>query len=168
VNLLAIDPGAETCACVSFGHDVIYRAEFAMFVSGPYDDVVVERMQADKRTRDVDVRHILACQFNGALCAGFAAGVAWCSVSWATPHEWKGTEPKPAQHARLWMIMSDAERAIFGGDKTAAVIERAVEKGALNRWGKPGADYYPRKWVTHNLLDAAALGCVHIGRLEKR
>lgn len=172
MNVLAIDPGADSCACVTFEHDRVVRAEFALppawEPAGP-SIVVVERMQADERTRHVDVRHVLACQWNAALCAGYLAGRTGAAVQWYTPTEWKGSEPKPAQHARLWdTVLSGDERAVFGGAATRAVIERAVEKGALKRWKIDGASCYPRSFMMHNLLDAAALGCVHLGRLEKR
>jgi len=85
-----------------------------------------------------------------------------------TPSAWKGTEPKPQHHARLWEVLTPEERAILGGMATARAIADAVRKGALSRWGKPGASYYPRSFTTHNLLDAAALGCWHLGRLQKR
>ena len=79
VSVLAIDPGAETCACVEFARDVIVRASFALPpawhpMDGEPRIVVVERMQADERTRHVDVRHVLACQWNGAFCAAYLSG----------------------------------------------------------------------------------------------
>lgn len=80
---------------------------------------------------------------------------------------WKGSEPKPIHHARVWEELTLAERRVLGGDKTHAAIERACEKGALNRWGRPGASYYPRAFKTHNLLDAAALGLTFLGRIER-
>ncbi len=167
--MISIDPGADTCACVSFAHGVIMHAEFSMAPEAHVPSVVVvERMQADERTRHVDVRHVLACQWNGALCAGYLAGRYGAEVTWYTPTEWKGSEPKPVQHARLWAALSEAERAVFGGHATLAAIERAVEKGAGRRWRIAGAECYPRSFVTHNLLDAAALGLVHVGRMEKR
>jgi hypothetical protein len=173
VNVLAIDPGAETCACVAFVNDRITAAGFALPpdwvpVPGAPCVVVVERMQADERTRHVDVRHVLACQWNGAFCAAYLSGRTGAAVQWYTPTEWKGSEPKPVQHARLWDILDDAERAVLGGPPTLATIQKAVDKGAARRWKIAGADCYPRKFVTHNLLDAAALGCTHIGRMEKR
>jgi len=173
VSVLAIDPGAETCACVEFARDVIVRASFALPpawhpMDGEPRIVVVERMQADERTRHVDVRHVLACQWNGAFCAAYLSGRTGAAVQWYTPTEWKGSEPKPVQHARLWQILSSDEHAILGGNATSEAIARAVDKGAARRWKIAGADCYPRKFTTHNLLDAAALGCTHIGRLEKR
>lgn len=192
MNVLAIDPGADSCACVTFEHDRVVCAEFALPPAwdpvGP-SIVVVERMQADERTRHVDVRHVLACQWNAALCAGYLAGRTGAAVQWYTPTEWKGSEPKPMQHARLFGVNADLtgepavlsveEQRVLGGGATALAIAAAVEKGALKRWHIAGADCYPKPRagvsyaacdprVVHNLLDAAALGCVHLGRLEKR
>lgn len=167
-SVLAIDPGAETCACVTFAEGVLVHADFTIETSGPLREVVVERMQADERTRHVDVRHVLACQFMGALCAGLAAGRTGAVVTWYTPTEWKGTEPKPLQHARLWEVLTDTERVVLGGGATLRAINAAVEKGALRRWKISGAECYPRSFKGHNLLDAASLGCVHLGRLERR
>lgn len=167
--MIAIDPGADTCACVSFVRGLVHLAEFTMAPNAHVPSVVVvERMQADERTRHVDVRHVLACQWNGALCAGYLAGRYGAEVTWYTPTEWKGSEPKPVQHARLWAVLAPAERAVLGGDTTRVAIERAVEKGAGRRWRIAGAECYPRSFTMHNLLDAASLGAVHIKRLEKR
>lgn len=171
MNILAIDPGADTCACVTFERDRVVRAEFAL---PPFWEpespaiVVVERMQADERTRHVDVRHVLACQWSAALCAGYLAGRTGAAVQWYTPTEWKGSEPKPIMHARLWEVLSPEECFVLGGPATRDVIARAVDKGASRRWRIDGAACYPRANVVHNLLDAAALGCVHLGRMEKR
>lgn len=167
--MIAIDPGADTCACVSFLHGVVVLAEFTMTPGVHVPSVVVvERMQADERTRHVDVRHVLACQWNAALCAGYLAGRFGAEVTWYTPTAWKGSETKPVQHARLWECLDASERMVLGGDATFAAIERAVEKGALRRWRIAGAECYPQSFATHNLLDAAALGCTHTGRMEKR
>lgn len=177
---LSIDPGAKrlewngtagTCACAYFDRGSLAHVEFNDYPGGAgLDWVVVERMQADSRTRGIDIRYLLLCQFNGARAAAFAAGQAGRNtrVTDVTPSEWKGTEPKPAQHARLWMQLDPSERLILGGDATMAIIESALDKGARTRWGKPGADYYPRGWVVHNILDAVGMGLEHTGRLEKR
>lgn len=172
-TLLAIDPDTKAgCACAYF--DVAsQRLNHVVFDSMPgtafVTTVVVERMQADGRTRDIDVRDLLECQFVGALAAGYALGLTMRTAELVhyTPTEWKGSIPKPVHHDRLWKILSEHERAVLGGAETKAQIDRAVEKGALSRWSKPGAAYYPRSFVTHNLLDAVALGCFHLGRIGK-
>lgn len=169
IRTLAIDPGAKTCACVYFEEGRIYAAKFASAPDGAgLTEVVVEYMQADSRTRNIDVRHLLACQGSGMLAAGWAAGQGGAHVVTYTPFDWKGTEPKPAQHARLWAILEHDERQVLGGMFTQQAITLAVRKGALCKWSKPGDKLYPPSFVTHNLLDAAALGAFHIGRLAKR
>lgn len=196
MNLLAIDPDTKDGpACAFFENGRLTRAEFVWLPDGAgLDVIVVERMQADARTRDIDVRGLLDCQFAGGLAAGYALGSSHGNAELVhlTPTEWKGSIPKPVHHADLWFskhaeacpeamtathrckacgvaaILDDAERAILGGEKTGGKILAAVEKGALSRWSKAGADYYPRKFVTHNLLDAAALGCTHLGRMKRR
>lgn len=194
LSLLAIDPGKSECACVLFQGGALTAVAFG---NGPFwddgavpplDAVVVERMQADERTRSIDVRDLLECQFNGARAAGIASG-GYCPIVDYTPTQWKGSEPKPAQHARLIgaqvledvvpeQALTDAEVAILVAACGSHGVRRprglreivadAVEAGALNRWGKPGHAYYPAKWAFHNILDAVALGCFHLGRLEKR
>lgn len=178
--ILAIDPGASTCACAWFGEGGELRdVEFNQYPEHErLTMVVVERMQADSRTRNIDVRNLLDCQFSGALAAGNACGATrHAEMKWLTPTQWKGSEPKPTQHARLFgvnaemtgrpAILSVAEQAILGGEKTRAVIAAAVKKGALDRWSKPGVKYYPAAFDTHNLLDAVALGLFVLGRLRK-
>lgn len=169
MNLLAIDPGASSCAFALFTERVLCCVWFA---ETPVDcvvhEVVVERMQADERTRHIDVRHLLACQASGMRAAGVAEGrgARFTSLS---PTEWKGSEQKPIQHARMWdRVLGPPEREALGGANTRAMIERALEKGASRRWRISGAECYPRAWPGHNLLDAAALGCVYLGRMGKR
>jgi hypothetical protein len=80
---------------------------------------------------------------------------------------WKGSEQKPVHHARLLEVLAPAELEVLGGGDTARRILAARQKGALDRWGKPGATYYGA-WTGHNLLDAAALGAYHLGRLGRK
>ena len=174
MSTLSIDPGSADPgpACVWFDDaERLCAASCTFFPTPPAHfarlrTVVVERMQADARTRNIDVRYLLACQFAGALAAGFAAGPTRADVVDLTPTEWKGNEPKPAQHARLWRVLDAAERAVLGGAETERRIAAAVEKGALCRWSKPGDALYGT-WKGHNLLDAAALGCVYLGRMAR-
>jgi hypothetical protein len=132
------------------------------------DVVIVERpaLQGD-RTRAARPQDLMNLAWSGALLAGAYVGATHAELIEYTPQEWKGSEPKPVQHVRLWRVLTFEERAVLGGAKTWAVIEAARKKGALNRWARPGASYYPRKFTTHNFLDAVALGCYHLGRLER-
>lgn len=167
MNGLAIDSGVLP-ACAHFRVGELIRAAFDPRPTGQGCDwIVVEQWQfrgAADLTRSAKLIRMMT---GGLLAAGHAS--AWgAPVTLLTPREWKGTEPKPAQHARMWAVLSPAERAVLGGDATRATIEKAIEKGALSRWTISGAECYPSRWTTHNLLDAAALGLVLLGRLEKK
>lgn len=143
--------------------------------AGWFDVIVVEQPvyqgERSNRARPADLMNL---SWSGALLAGAYAGrdgapiVALPANDSGGVRGWKGSEPKPVMHARLWEVLDDEERAIMGGDRTWAAIAKAREKGALNRWGRPGASYYPRTWVRHNELDAVALVCVYLGRLVRR
>lgn len=174
MNILAIDPGAAEPgpACVYFERGSVARAVFSYYPDGAglgLKAVVVECPEYQgARTQRARPQDLIALSFLGGVAAGYAAGAARRPVTAYTPSEWKGTEPKPTHHARLWAVLRADERAALGGAATGAAIERAVEAGALDRWGNPGVSYYPRAFKTHNILDAAALGCFHLGRLAKR
>jgi hypothetical protein len=157
----------------------------------PVGVVVVERPALQgKKTRNARPQDLMNLAWSGALLAGAYAGRDGCPVLEFTPNDsrdprcvyhvkrsigaactcsrgWKGSEPKPVQHARLWEELSPAERLVLGGDLVRDAIYTARERGALDRWGKPGVAYYPRSFTTHNLLDAAALGCTYLGRLQR-
>jgi hypothetical protein len=172
MSTLAIDPGARECAFAGFDdRRILGRSWFAVVPDcafAPRDVVVVERMQLDERSYHVDLHGTFACMAAGLRAAGFAEGRGAKLVQ-LTPHEWKRSEQKPVQHARLWDgILTPEERAILGGEATRAVIERALEKGASCRWKITGAKCYPSTWKRHNELDAVALGLTYLGRMEKR
>ncbi len=153
--------------------------------------VVVERpaLQGQK-TRAARPQDLMDLCWSGAMLAGAYAGRDGCPILEFTPNDvrdkrciyhvkrsigsactcsrgWKGSEPKPVQHARLWEELGPAERLVLGGDMTRDAIYEARERGALDRWGKPGVEYYPKRFTTHNLLDAVALGCTYLGRLQR-
>jgi hypothetical protein len=184
VIIIAIDPGVHRCACAGFDDDgTLTEAWFETartFKRGEelpttprysaavgVDVIIVEQPQVDRRTRTA-VPEVVALSWHGALLAGEFAGREAAPVVAVTPSEWKGSEPKPQHHARLWEILSAEERRVLGGVATQRAILAARQKGALTRWSKPGAAYYPRAFVMHNLLDAAALGAWYTGRLERR
>jgi hypothetical protein len=91
------------------------------------------------------------------------------------PAEWKGNTPKPPHHARMWMALEPTERELLGGMKTAGAITAACERGAKNRWQKPGATYYRARElptvngikITHDILDAVALALYDLRRIKK-
>jgi hypothetical protein len=101
------------------------------------------------------------CPFHGRKAA--MSGRRFCTCS----RGWKGSEHKPVHHKRLWGVLSKAERKVLGGPLTEKQIIAACEKGALDRWAKSGVKYYPKNFDMHNLLDSSALGCYHLGRLER-
>lgn len=165
--LIAIDPGyaakGEGCAVARFVHGALERVFFARPESVDFADlkgahlVIWECPQVDARTRTSTPAVVQLAAVGGTL-AGMFSGVSTCRCTPVSPLEWKGSVPKPIAHARLWRALTQAERAVLGGNATAMAIARAQEKGALGRWGKPGAAYYPASFTTHNLLDAVGLG----------
>lgn len=169
-NVFAIDPGAKECAWVYFHGGRVALADFSVGSAavGEPHVVVVERMQIDDRTRAIDPRYVLDCQYNGAMLAGWVAGRNGAQIVGLTPTQWKGSEQKPIQHKRMWELLDDAEQRALGGTNTEFHIDAAIEKGALRRWKISGADCYPRAWKQHNILDAAALGMTYLRRMEKR
>jgi hypothetical protein len=188
VTVIAIDPGVHRCACAALedgrlveawyetartfkrGADMADPARITLaecHLRGAVA-IVVERPQYDGRSRTARAQDLMGLCWHGALLAGEFAGRDGAPVVAVTPSEWKGTEPKPQHHARLWRELDAEERRVLGGDATGKMIAAAVQKGALTRWSRPGAAYYPRAWTTHNLLDAACLALWYVNRLEKR
>jgi hypothetical protein len=183
-NIIAIDPGyaqkSGGCACAGFRENVLRCAWFKRpetFESehqglifapvGALDAVVWERPV--HRVRDEQYSHVVPAEVlleltaQGATLAGmYSAGR--CPIVALKPHEWKHSRHKPPHHKALWRILTEAERVVLGGDETYAAIEAACRKGALARW-KPGVAYYPNNFITHNLLDAVALGCTYLKRM---
>jgi hypothetical protein len=181
--ILAIDPGVAVpgCACAAFKDARLLGTWFERVRDEPlaceikFGRVIVERpvLQGD-RTRAARPQDLMALAWEGAMLAGMYAGrdstdlIAWpASDTKEHGRGWKGSEPKPVQHARLWAALDPAERLILGGDPVERAIMKAREKGALNRWSRPGASYYPRTFITHNLLDAVALGATYLGRIVR-
>jgi hypothetical protein len=68
----------------------------------------------------------------------------------------------------MWKRLYQAEHIVLGGFKTYEIILSARERGARERWAKPGAAYYPSGWEMHNTLDAVALGATYLGRIGAR
>lgn len=180
-SVIAIDPGysarGKGCACALAVDGLIGACWFARpgeaqpvaFPHVPRNTiaVIVEQPQQDERSRGIPPETLIRLAWDGALLAGLYAGELGCPVVATTPAEWKGSTPKPVAHGRMWEILTPAERAVLGGDDTAAKIAAAKRKGGLDRWGRPGVSYYPRNWDGHNLLDAAALALTYVGRSKK-
>jgi hypothetical protein len=177
-DALAIDPGYEKkgggCACaiaengalahVWFERASDFDANNKLWIT---DYVIVEQPQQDARSWGIPPAVLIKLAWEGAALAGLVAGACSARLHCPTVTEWKGGEKKPAHHARLWQVLTPAERAVLGGDATYAVIKAACQKGALCRWKLPSDELYPKTFKTHNLLDAAALLMWALGRLTK-
>ncbi len=177
-NALAIDPGyarkSGGCAVALLTGGELERVWFkrakdfsANAVLWDVSHVVVEQPQQDARSWGVPPAVLIKLAWEGAALAGLIAGSSGARLHCPTVSEWKGGEKKPAHHARLWAVLSEAERAVLGGVATYAVIKAACQKGALCRWKLPSDQLYPSTFKTHNLLDAAALLMWALGRLTK-
>lgn len=125
--------------------------------------LVVEKPQKDARTRHVQESY-------DKLVAAYELTIEKYNthgthVRRLTPNQWKGSQPKPQHHLTIWEELTPEERAILPADCESRIV-RACERGALNRWAKPGAYYYG-SWKGHNTLDAVGLGLFHLGRIGK-
>ena len=179
-TLISIDPGSAgqgSAVAVFDRRGALILATYARanqcahLEGGAFDlpvRVVVERPAAQgARSRGAYVGDLISLAWDGAALAYYLRGYFGAEpVTERTPQSWKGSQPKPQQHARAWAALDDAERALLGGPSTGAAIDAATERGALDRWKRPGVEYYPRSFKTHNLLDATALGLVTLGRMR--
>lgn len=174
-TLVAIDPGyskaGQGCAVAIFDNRALtyvgfMRPETLSPPQGVGDkaEVLWECPQVDRRTRITTPQIVKLAAIGGEL-AGMFAGSLGCRATPIAPSTWKGSVPKPVAHGRMWTLLTDPERTLLGGDATRIAIEKAKRKGALDRWGKEGARYYPSAWLTHNLLDAVGLGMWRLRRV---
>lgn len=173
--IITIDPGVHACAVTYLenshvqGHALTNVVDRAALATLDVTHVVVERPEYQGlRTQSSRPADLINLAWAGALMAGTIAGCTGAHLVELPPSAWKGSEPKPVNHARMWRELSPYEKDLLGGTKTGQVILAAVEKGARERWKKGGAAYYPRAWTMHNVLDAAALGLTYVGRMAKR
>ena len=174
--LAAIDAGAEYCAVALFVNcelRALYKASTLALSPRAIrcDRAVYEIPQADGRGAPVD--DLIRTAVGGAKVA------AWLSndVAEYQPRQWKGAISKAPHHRQAWDVFTDAERALLGGSATLAAIEAACARGAAVRWQKRGALYKSHFYsarelptvdglkISHDLLDAAALGLHDLGRL---
>jgi len=126
--------------------------------------VVWERPQVDRRTRQ-SVPSIVRLAAEGGTLAGLYAGACGARIVPVSPTEWKGAVSKPVHHKRLWRVLSEEERSQLGA-RVGREIDAACRRGALDRWSRPGASYYPGGFAEHNLLDAIGIGLWHLGRID--
>lgn len=175
MTLVAIDPGyakrGKGCAVAVFADGALVDAFFARPETVTAQqlcvmarDVVWEQPQLDARS-NAGLPAVVCLAAVGGTLAGMFAGASGCRVTAVTPAQWKGSTAKPVAHGRLWAALTPAERVRLGGSDTLARIDAAKLAGALARW-KPGEHYYGA-WLGHNLLDAVALGCWRLGRIER-
>lgn len=174
---ISIDPGSKACAvAISVDNGRIHWVGMVAptFAALPRSArmgarrVIVERPEANGRDTPPD--DLIAITAAGFFLAGQLAGGEVRSV---TPREWKGQTPKPVHHRRLWGALGATEKALLGGEATAAAIASACKRGAADRWSKPGARYYLASElptvrgtkITHDILDASALNLYDSGRL---
>lgn len=175
-GLASIDPGAEECAMACWDSAELTSVLWvsARDWGAPKALVcVVEVPQDDGRTGPVG--DIIRLARSATRLGARTARVKLIEVE---PREWKQSVPKAVCHSRAWPALSDAERDMLGGDATAAAISKACDRGAAARW-KPHHNHYYRDRelpyvggrgglkITHDILDAAALGLWYLGRLGK-
>jgi hypothetical protein len=174
-SIIAIDPGYGRrtlgCACALFVDRHVVHTWYARPTEArqplrvpKLECVVIEMPQQDGRSRSAPPEVLIRLAWDGALLAGMYAGETGASVVALQPRAWKGSKPKPISHRKLWALLEPHERTLLGGDSTYAEIIAACERGACDRWDKPGASYYPANWLMHNTLDAAAMGCAFLMR----
>lgn len=162
--IVAIDPGIKRCAYASFDGERLARAAFE---APPWrvDLVLVERPEYHgARSNAARTQDLMALSWAGAVAA-YRLGA---QVKEYGASEWNRGAPKPIVHKKLWRALEEPERVLLGGSETLKRIDAAVEKGAVARWrtGRKGAHWYPASFAAHNLLDAAAIGCAHLGRIS--
>jgi hypothetical protein len=179
VSLLAIDPAhadpGSACALFGAGRGGLsavwffkpFRATHHYGFTGTtcIETVVIEKPQVDDRTVGIPLKDVINLSYAAGRVLGFYTE-AGARVKEYLPRQWKGSTPKPLHHLKLWGVLTEAEREVVGGADALAQIEAACERGGLARWSKPGVVYYGG-WKGHNILDAVALGCFHLGRIGK-
>lgn len=173
--IITIDPGVHACALAYLenAHVQAYaltnHVDRAALATLDVTHVVVERPEYQGlRTQSARVQDLIALSWAGGLMAGTIAGTTGAHLIELPPSAWKGSEPKPVHHSRVWALLTADERLVLGGAATHDAIDLAVDKGARERWKKGGAAYYPRAWKMHNVLDAVGMGLFYVGRMAKR
>ncbi len=179
-EIVAVDPGKHTCA-VAIG-DSQWGLSWAGPTTFAHSDswkefagaAIVEVPSANGRATppdDLIAEAVHGCLLAGRLCSG--------EVRCVTPNEWKGSTRKPIHHDRMWGALSAEEQILLGGDATYDGLQAILERGAKERWRRPGAAYYRAAdlptvemstgayRLTHNELDAVALLLFALGRIDR-
>lgn len=179
-DLVAIDPGKNELAYAAFAGDRLQAFGELPAGCAPVDpdgsiltapEVVWETPQADGRGVPPD--DLISLSSAGAELARWIAGYAGRTRAYR-PRDWKGSVAKPVHHSRLWDALTTREKALLGGSDTRAAIRNACARGAADAWRKSGKMYYlAREFplvagvkISHDILDASALGCKHLGRIK--
>jgi hypothetical protein len=168
--LYAIDPGAKAStgkasylARFDAGELVAVSAvTWASVRNGWHEQpaiLVIEKPQQDRRSAKVPPATLIELAWRGALIAGALRPLRIVEYE---PAEWKGQTPKPAHHWKAWQVLTHRERLCFPED-----TEERIRKGkeATARAGDGKLKSY--SFEAANLLDAAALGLFHLGRIGK-
>jgi hypothetical protein len=170
--LVAIDSGRNPCHCALYRHGKLSEIFEAVTHEPPIlkaERAVFEIPQGDGRSVPVD--DLIAVAVGGAKVAAWIAH----DVEGYTVRAWKASKPKAVHHAELWDVLAPEEREVLGGAQTGLAIQKACERGAKARWKRSSTHHYSARdlptvsglKITHDLLDAAALGAYDLGRLGK-
>lgn len=174
--MIAIDPGKNTCAVAVFalGGDLNFISYLTPGCVPSITDThaIWEKPQGDGRGAPAD--DLIAVTAAGADLARAVVG-RFGLVQSVTPREWKASTPKPLHHSRMWDALRPPERHLLGGLHALEAIQWACERGAADGWSKEGKAYYRAKdfptvgdlRITHDILDAVALGLFGLGRLGR-
>lgn len=179
-DLVAIDPGKNELAYAAFAGKKLCAYGELPATTPPIDidgsvlsapEVVWETPQADGRGVPPD--DLIALSSAGAELARWIAGYSGRTRSYQ-PRAWKGSVAKPVHHSRLWDALTTAEKKLLGGTETRDAIRNACARGGADGWKKSGKMYYlAREFpkfgdmrMFHDILDAVALGCKHLGRIK--
>lgn len=179
-GVLGIDPGYAKSGegnAVAYAREGVLRdAWFERYMGGAprrlpggLELVVWERPAFQgRRSLEASPEVLMRLAAEGGLNAGAYAGAYGARLASVPSDEWKGEEPKAANHDRLWTILSHAEHEVLGGARTEALIRAAVKACALKRW-PAGMTGYPsgKAGLVHNKLCATAMLMTVIGRMRK-
>ncbi len=173
---LYIDPGVNFHACALF--DGLQLAQVALiapdaFLAYPHahqlHELVIEKMEVYPGAQQEDPNDLIDVHGAAKTAEAFIRARGGPVAVWPKPKDWKGQIKKWQHHARVWSVLSPAERETFARDSGHTVdavgkkIDEACERwaqGDVNRRGKVRG----YEWSAHNLLDAVGLGLWHLGR----
>lgn len=174
--LLAIDPGVKACATATFVEGVLrFVGMYGPDDKAPWCSRAVVEIPERVNVAGVQPDDLIRVAVAGARMAERCVRGAPGTVLEVRPAEWKGSVPKPICHSRMWAKLDDSEIDLLGGMKTGYAIKLACDRGAADRWKKDGKRYYRARElstvdgtkITHDILDAVALGMWYVGRYAR-